>query len=95
MLANEQAGRRPALVVSANEFNAWPVELAIVVPLTTATRPFPHHVPVAGSGLDRPSFARPEDVRSISAVRLIRRLGAAESGTVDEVARWLREFMLL
>lgn len=86
----EQAGTRPVIVVSTNAFNAWPVGLVIVVPLTTRDRGFAHHVPVAGGGLDRPSFAMPEYVRSVAQRRLQRRLGAAEHSTLTTVDDWLR-----
>ena len=86
----EQGGTRPVLVVSANTFNAWPVGLVIVVPMTTRDRGFAHHVPVAASGLEHASFAMPEYVRSVVQRRLRKRLGAADPGTVREVADWLR-----
>ena len=68
--SGEQGGTRPVLVVSTNAFNAWPVGLVIVVPVTTRARGFDHHVPIAGGGLDRPSFAMPEYVRSVAQRRL-------------------------
>lgn len=86
----EQGGTRPILVVSVNSFNAWPVGLVIVVPLTTRDRGFSHHVEVAGSGLDRRSFAMPEYVRSIVQRRLIRRLGTAHPEGLGQVTDWLR-----
>ena len=86
----EQGGTRPTLVVSTNAFNAWPVGLVIVVPITTRDRGFAHHIPVAGGGLDRPSFAMPEYVRSIAQRRLQRRLGIAEQATLAAVDDWLR-----
>ena len=39
---HEQAGRRPALVLSADEFNASRAELVTVLPLTSKYRP---HIP--------------------------------------------------
>ncbi len=86
----EQGGTRPVLVVSTDAFNAWPVGLVIVVPITTRERGFAHHIPVAGGGLDRPSFAMPEYVRSIAQRRLQRRLGLAEHPTLAAVDDWLR-----
>lgn len=89
----EQAGTRPFLVVSTNAFNSWPVGLVIVVPITTRDREFAHHVRVAGGGLDRPSFAMPEYLRSVTQRRLQRRLGAVEDSTVGAVDDWLRRLM--
>lgn len=87
---DEQGGTRPVLVVSTNAFNAWPVSLVIVVPITTRDRGFAHHIPVEGGGLDRPSFAMPEYVRSVAQRRLQRRLGAADRSTLTSVDDWLR-----
>jgi len=87
---DEQDGTRPFLVVSTDAFNAWPVSLVIVVPITTRDRGFAHHIRVAGGGLDRPSFAMPEYLRSIAQRRLRRRLGAAEHSTLTVVDDWLR-----
>lgn len=86
----EQGGTRPVLVVSTNAFNAWPVSLVIVVPITTRDRGFAHHIRVAGGGLDHPSFAMPEYLRSVAQRRLQRRLGAAEHSTLTAVDDWLR-----
>lgn len=89
----EQGGTRPVLVVSASSFNAWPVGLVIVVPITTRDRGFAHHVRIAGEGLDRVSFAMPEYVRSITRRRLRRHLGEANAETVDQVTDWLRRLI--
>jgi mRNA interferase MazF len=86
----EQGGTRPVLVVSSNAFNAWPVSLVIVVPITTRDRGFAHHPPVAGGGLDRSSFAMPEYVRSVAQRRLQRRLGAVDRSALATVEGWLR-----
>jgi len=87
---SEQGGTRPVLVVSTNAFNAWPVGLVIVVPITTRDRGFAHHILVGGGGLDRPSFAMPEYLRSVAQRRLQRRLGTAERSTMGTVDDWLR-----
>lgn len=86
----EQGGTRPVLVVSTNAFNAWPVGLVMVVPITTRERGFAHHILIAGGGLDRPSFAMPEYLRSIARRRLQRCLGITEQPTLDAVDDWLR-----
>jgi mRNA interferase MazF len=93
-VANEQAGTRPCLVVSVNEFNALPIRQAIIVPLTTRDRGFPHHIPVDDDGgLNRPSWAMCEAVRAVSTTRFGRLIGTAEQHTInvviDQVALWL------
>lgn len=82
---HEQGGRRPCLVVSSDAYNRMPIEMVIVVPLTTRDRGIRAQPRIGGthSGLSAPSFARPEDVRAISADRLVRALGRAGD---DELA---------
>ncbi|MGE7439748.1 type II toxin-antitoxin system PemK/MazF family toxin, partial [Kitasatospora sp. NPDC001175] len=62
--------------------------------LTTADRGLPHHVPVTSphSGLNRPSRARTDDVRTISEQRLIgpRPLGTVTDKEADEIRTYLR-----
>lgn len=65
---HEQAGLRPALVLSTNLFNQGPAGLAIVLPITTRAKGIPFHVPVEPSegGLKARSFIKCEDVRSVT-----------------------------
>lgn len=85
---HEQAGRRPALVVSADAFNAGRAGLVFVVPFTTRARGIPTHVevrPPAG-GLREVSWARCEDLRSVSTERLVARpLGTVPPEVLGEV----------
>lgn len=89
---HEQAGTRPALVVSADEFNHGPAGLVIVAPMTTRERGIPLHVSVDPPevGLDRRSFIKCEDVRSVSEQRLVRRFGVVSPETLALVADRLR-----
>ncbi len=88
----EQAGQRPGLVVSHDVFNAGPAELVVVVPLTSTIRPIPSHIrllPPEG-GLERPSAALCEAVRSISRRRFVRKwgvVGADRMKLVDDALR--------
>lgn len=89
-VANEQAGTRPCVVVSTDRFNSLPIRQAIVVPLTTRERGFPHHVAVTDDGgLGRASWAMCEAVRAVSTQRFGRLIGAATSDTLKEIARQL------
>lgn len=90
VIAGEQGGSRPVLVVSPEAFNRWPVALVVVVPITTRDRGFDHHIPIAEGGIDRASFAMPEYVRAVSQRRLSRRLGRVQASTRDDVDAWLR-----
>ena len=89
---HEQAGIRPALVVSVDTFNHGPAELAVVLPITTTARGIPFHVPLGPpeGGVRRPSFIKCEDVRSISRERLIAPWGSVSVSTMNTVADRLR-----
>lgn len=86
----EQGGTRPVLVISTAAFNAWPVGLVMVVPLTTRERGFAHHVRIDVAGLDRTSYAMPEYLRSIAQRRLDRRLATIDATALGQVEDWPR-----
>ena len=88
----EQAGKRPALVLSVDTFNHGPADLVVVLPMTSKSKGIPFHVPikVPEGGLKLESFVKCEDVRSISKERLIQRLGAVGPKTMESVEYRLR-----
>lgn len=92
---HEQRGVRPALVVSSRLYLSSVRGLVMVVPVTTVSRGWPHHVRLGGdtSGLSRPSFAMTEQPRTISRDRVQRYSGSVEDGTLVEIDMWLRDFM--
>jgi len=75
----EQTGRRPAIVVQTNAANHNPhYPNTVVVAVSTKGRNVPFHVrlePSAENGLTAPSFAKCEQVLTISKQRLTERLG--------------------
>jgi mRNA interferase MazF len=91
-IGREQSGRRPAVVVSADRLNESRAGVVIVVPITTALRGLRSHVEIeqGGSGLDEISYAKCEDVKSISEQRLIARLGSVDEVVAFEIGRTLR-----
>lgn len=96
-VGHEQVGRRPAVVVSTDALNEGPSGVVLVVPLTSRHRRLPSHVELepGASGLDHPSYARCEDVKSISDRRLVSRLGVAGPVPMFEIARVLRYLLEL
>lgn len=82
---HEQAGTRPALIVSVDRFNEGPAGLVVVLPITSRSKGVPLHVALSPpeAGLTLPSFIKCEDVRSISIERLVRRLGSVEKQTMS------------
>ena len=91
-LGLEQAGRRPAVVISADPLNESGSGVLMVVPCTTVRRELPSHVEIdpGESGLDEVTYAKCEDLESISERRLIARLGRTDPAVTLEIGRALR-----
>ena len=89
---HEQGGTRPALIVSVDLFNSGPAELVIVLPITTKAKGVPLHVEIKPqeAGLKEKSFIKPEDIRSVSRERLIRKIGSVSAGILAIVEDRLR-----
>ncbi|HEX5193441.1 MAG TPA: type II toxin-antitoxin system PemK/MazF family toxin [Solirubrobacteraceae bacterium] len=89
---HDQSGRRPAVVVSADPLNDSRADVAIVVTITTTARGLPAHIELDAerSGLDEVSYAKCEDVKSVSEQRLIARLGTAGEDAIFGISRALR-----
>jgi len=81
---HEQAGIRPALIVSVNMFNYGPAGLVVVAPLTTKDRAIPLHVPVCPgeAGLSEASFIKCDNLRSIAVDRLSKKIGSVSPRTL-------------
>jgi mRNA interferase MazF len=91
-IGHEQAGARPALILSADLFNAGPAELVVAVPITRTGRKVRWHVAVKPpqGGLVAESFIQCENIRSVSKRRLKRRRGRVSEETLQQVEDRLR-----
>lgn len=91
-VGREPSGKRPAVIVSADPLNESRAGVVIVVPTTTTRRGLPSHVEIDPnrSGLDDVSYAKCEDIKSVSERRLIGRLGAVNGEVTFQIARALR-----
>ena len=89
---HEQAGTRPGLIVSVDQFNQAPLGLAVIVPITSKTKDSPLHVRInpPEGGLEHTSFAKCEDVRSVSRDRLSKPLGRVTPAVLRLVEDRLR-----
>jgi mRNA interferase MazF len=94
-VGREQGGRRPVVVVSSNGLHALPINMVVVVPLTSHDRGLVTQPQINGaeSGLRQASFARPEDMRAIDAGRLQRQLGNVSNDDLAEVRKVMRYFL--
>jgi mRNA interferase MazF len=96
-IGHEQGSTRPAVVVGSATHCRMPIDMAIVVPLTTRDRGLDHHVRIssASSGLPHPSWARTEDITALSTARFAQPspLGTASQEEIRELSDWLREMV--
>lgn len=81
---HEQAGHRPCIVVSIDQFNRGPADLVVIIPLTSRYRPLPLRVVIEPpeGGLSVRSVALVEHLRSISNDRLGSPWGVLLEGTM-------------
>jgi mRNA interferase MazF len=94
---SERGGKRPAVIVGSADHCRFPIDVALVIPVTTRDRGLPHHVPINSreSGLDRPSWARTEDIRAISARRFSQPvpLGRLADAEISQVRVWIHRML--
>jgi mRNA interferase MazF len=95
VVGHEQGGRRPVVVISSDGLHSLPIGMAVVVPLTGTDRGLVSQPRIAsqGTGLRRPSFARPEDLRSVDVTRLQRHLGTVTAQELADIRKVLRYFL--
>ena len=91
---SEQAGTRPAVVVSRDVINRYS-PVIVICPLTDATRvpkPYPSDVKVQApeGGLAKDSVGLTGQVRAIAKTRLLQRLGELSPSTMDQVDQALK-----
>jgi mRNA interferase MazF len=67
---------RPCLVISPNEMNEH-LATAIVAPMTTSGKQYPSRIPVNFDGKD--GFIALDQIRTVSKLRLLKKLGEIEA----------------
>lgn len=83
------------LVISSDHWNGHASTVA-VLPLTRTRHDLPTRIeiePDAGNGLDAVSYARCEDIRSVSERRLVHRIGRVDALVMTSVRRTLLMFL--
>lgn len=89
---HEQAGARPAIVLSVDSFNSCGANLVTVLPITSKPRAVRTRIEVMPpeGGLTVPSYVICEQTRTISTERLIKSLGMVSLGTMGRVSEIVR-----
>lgn len=88
----EQAGQRPALVVSVDDYNRSPSGLVVVLPITRTPPRVPWHVslPAGEGGLAESGAILCDHLRSVSIDRLTTLKGSVSYPILEEVGRRIR-----
>ena len=96
-IGHEQGWRRPAVVMSSDHLNDSAASPVIVVPVTSTRWGLPSHVEIetGQSGLAHTSYAKGEDIKSVSQERLVSRYGLADVGAMRQLERILRTLLEL
>lgn len=91
---HEQGHQRPALIISADEFNRGPQRLVMALPITRTRRPYPFYVQIEPqeSGLPATSYVMCHQLRVISTERILDsspagKLGGDSLSTVEDQLR--------
>jgi mRNA interferase MazF len=93
---HEQAGRRPAVVISTDAYNDSIPHLAVVLPVTSRDRRLPHHVRLDGPtlALQTASYAMTEQPRAIDRQRIVGIAGEIDTPTLAAINRWIGDFLI-
>ena len=88
---------RPGVVISHDFMNKGPAGLLFIVPLTSVSRGVPSHVKIAPpeGGLDVTSYALCEQMRSISKLRLVKKLGKINKSILADIRCWIIDLIKL
>jgi mRNA interferase MazF len=90
VVGREQAGRRPAVIVSSDDFLATGANRAAIVPVTTKYRDLPSWVAIEAASLREPSWALPDQIRTVDFGRLKQRIGRVDDDALAEIDLVLR-----
>lgn len=90
-LGSEIRKTRPCLVVSPDELNRH-LRTAIIAPMTTRGQAYPWRVPCRFQR--RAGFVVLDQLRTVDAERLVRRLGRLSAETLTVVLRALQEMFI-
>ncbi|MDN5941665.1 MAG: type II toxin-antitoxin system PemK/MazF family toxin [Nitrospira sp.] len=91
---NEQAGRRPVLVLSHDVFNE---RSGTVIAVTLTSKPqragFPLTLELQSKGLPKKSWVKVSQIRTLAVERIGARLGSAGSEELTQVVEGLNEII--
>lgn len=94
-IGHEQGFQRPALIMSSDEWNKH-ASVVTVIPLGRSKHDLPTRIeiePDKTNALAAVSYARCEDIRSVSETRLVHRVGEVDMVVMHSLGTVLRRFL--
>ncbi|MFM9904115.1 MAG: type II toxin-antitoxin system PemK/MazF family toxin [Pyrinomonadaceae bacterium] len=93
-VGNEQAGRRPVVIVSDNIFNERSgTVIAFAVTSQEPKAPFPLTMALSSTDLPKKSWVKIGQIRTLSIQRLGRKIGRASSSDLDLIVEGINEII--
>jgi mRNA interferase MazF len=93
-LGNEQSGRRPVLVLSADVFNQRSgTVIAVALTSQTPRAGFPLTLELDSAKLPKPSWVKISQIRTLSTERIGVKIGTASAEEVAQVMEGLNEIL--
>ena len=94
VVGNEQAGRRPVLVLSQDVFNDRSgTVIAVVLTSKTPRYGFPLYLALESEGLPKKSWVKISQIRTLSVKRIGKRIGGVSTEEIDQVIEGLNEII--
>ncbi len=94
-IGHEQAGHRPALIVSTNRYNRGLGKLVVVLPITSTVRDHPLRITILppDGGLRVKCQVQTDQIRTVSIERLDRKLGKLSELTMALIENRLKDLL--
>jgi mRNA interferase MazF len=93
VVGHEQGGKRPVVVISHEEFNKTGTVIALVVTSRNPRLPFPLSLEVTSVKLPKQSWVKIGQIRTLSVVRLGKKLGRLSEAEVDQLVEGLSDIV--
>ncbi|MHB1276683.1 MAG: type II toxin-antitoxin system PemK/MazF family toxin [Candidatus Humimicrobiaceae bacterium] len=95
VVGNETSGSRPVVIISSDEYNQLSFQLVIICPLTSKFKPYKSRIALKNgqAGLNKDSWIKTEEVKTISIKRLIRKMGDLSPDTLDQITQYIKIYL--
>lgn len=90
-IGSEIQKTRPCVVVSPPEIHDY-LRTALIVPMTTGSRPATFRIPVVFQG--KSGLILPEQIRTVDKQRLVKKVGQLEAKTLQQLLNILQEMFI-